>query len=475
MVAAFRFDTGAIRKPEFTKEGYIRAEAVFAKDGILEYKLPNGEVRKEFRPPEENRKALTKFGLKPVSFEHPPVLINSANSQEYGVGLSDSTVVYDPGGYVRGVITVLAQDAVNAITRGDTRDISCGYKCDIEEIPGIWNGERYDAIQRNIDINHIAITKRGRAGAEVGINFDSETFPYHDVAVQIGNLYDEQNFVKENKEKRMASITLDSVTYDDIPESVAAVIGSKISQLSEVAKRADSLEKNLADKEKLIAELTDEKDTALGRADGYEEIVNEAVPILSNHGYEWDYESSKFVVNDSKGKKKPMMMEDEDDDEEYMEDEEDMEDMEEMPYKPKSKSKFKPKTKKMDSIEEVQAVRRDDLAYLLETWKKVEDLGYGQRFDSSLSARGIQQEVLQEIYPELDFDGLSDSYVEGLFESSYEQYGEGTKEVDHSDADDYASNLYTAIQTSRSSSSARNESKDAPLSNAWQQPLSLSK
>ena len=84
MSLSVRFDGGKIlRQPEFTPEGFLRAEAVFAKDGILEYRTPNGGIVRELRTPAENQRILTKFGLKPLSLEHPPELITPQNAKRY--------------------------------------------------------------------------------------------------------------------------------------------------------------------------------------------------------------------------------------------------------------------------------------------------------------------------------------------------------------------------------------------------------
>ena len=224
---AIRFDAGEIREHEFTKEGYFRAEAVFARDGILEYRSPDGSVRRELRTPEANKQALLGFGLKPVSLEHPPVLIDSLNAKEYSVGLSDSTVVYDRGGFVRGVITVLDSVAVNSIRDKKTLQISAGYKCNIDPTPGVWQGQRYDAIQTDLEINHIALTQKGRAGDQVKVCFDG----IEDVAFAEHSAKSYEPLFQPLNKKSMARVTIDSVEYDDVPENFAFVTSQKVKEL----------------------------------------------------------------------------------------------------------------------------------------------------------------------------------------------------------------------------------------------------
>ena len=61
-------------------------------------------------------------------------------------------------------------DKINADGPDALREISCGYDCELEMKPGTSpEGEKYDAIQRNIVINHIGLGPAGwgRAGSEV--------------------------------------------------------------------------------------------------------------------------------------------------------------------------------------------------------------------------------------------------------------------------------------------------------------------
>jgi hypothetical protein len=63
--------------------------------------------------------------------------------------------------------------AIEAVEKGDRRELSCGYVCDLEDAPGTWNGQPYDVVQRNIRGNHVAIVDKGRAGPEVRVRLDA--------------------------------------------------------------------------------------------------------------------------------------------------------------------------------------------------------------------------------------------------------------------------------------------------------------
>ena len=54
------------------------------------------------------------------------------------------------------------------------RELSLGYTQTPDETPGVWNGQPYDAIQRNIQINHLALVEKARAGEQARLNIDGE-------------------------------------------------------------------------------------------------------------------------------------------------------------------------------------------------------------------------------------------------------------------------------------------------------------
>lgn len=55
------------------------------------------------------------------------------------------------------------------------RELSLGYDLVLDETPGEWNGQPYDAIQTEIVINHLAIVREARAGEQARLNIDSTT------------------------------------------------------------------------------------------------------------------------------------------------------------------------------------------------------------------------------------------------------------------------------------------------------------
>jgi hypothetical protein len=170
----FRYDVAPIEKYEMTPEGYLRAWATIARTGVQHYTDADGSIRREYRPENEvaSPESLASFAGKAITLEHPPVLLDSANTKDYQVGFSGTEVVYD-NGFVRAVMTITDKDAIERIMRGDAKEVSAGYRVNYEAVPGVTDsGETYDGIQTEISGNHIAVVRRGRAGPQVKLHLD---------------------------------------------------------------------------------------------------------------------------------------------------------------------------------------------------------------------------------------------------------------------------------------------------------------
>ena len=50
---AYRCDIGLFRRPVKTAQGYLKADGLATRVGIFRYKLPDGTIQRELRPPDE--------------------------------------------------------------------------------------------------------------------------------------------------------------------------------------------------------------------------------------------------------------------------------------------------------------------------------------------------------------------------------------------------------------------------------------
>ena len=144
---------------------------ILTRVGIFEYRRPDGSIRRELRLPEEvfAPESLASYKGKPVILTHEAGMIDSDNVQQEQIGtiLSDGT---QDGDNVRAQIII--HDA-RKLDYG-LRELSLGYSLDLEEATGEWQGQPYDAIQRNIRVNHLALVEKARAGDSARLNIDGE-------------------------------------------------------------------------------------------------------------------------------------------------------------------------------------------------------------------------------------------------------------------------------------------------------------
>lgn len=165
-MAVRRFDAGSLRPPKRLADGRLRVDAYLTRTGVFEYLNPDGTVRREYRPAEEvfHADSLSSFEAVAFTDEHPIEPVTASNAKTYAVGWLGESVRRD-GEHVVAPIYVADTDVIGKIEAGK-REVSCGYECDLEMVAGVTpDGQRYDAIQRNIRGNHVALVERGRAGS----------------------------------------------------------------------------------------------------------------------------------------------------------------------------------------------------------------------------------------------------------------------------------------------------------------------
>lgn len=84
--------------------------------------------------------------------------------------------VYFDNGVLYGNIKAFSNSLAELIAAGK-RELSAGYRCVYDMVSGVWNGQPYDCIQRNIRGNHLALVSQGRMGPDVAV-MDRFTFTF---------------------------------------------------------------------------------------------------------------------------------------------------------------------------------------------------------------------------------------------------------------------------------------------------------
>lgn len=171
LTRVLRLDSYPVQSASFTPEGFLMDRPIVTSTGIFEYHNNDGSLRRELRLPDEvfDRDSLNSYKGKPVVITHDAGLITKDNVAENQIGTILSEGKRD-GDDVRADIVIHDTDAMKDCK---FKELSLGYNLDLDETPGIWNGQRYDAIQRNIRINHLALVREARAGEQARLNLDS--------------------------------------------------------------------------------------------------------------------------------------------------------------------------------------------------------------------------------------------------------------------------------------------------------------
>lgn len=262
---AYRLDFGRIDSPNKSPNGYLKADAYVTRIGVFEYRLPDGTVHKELRPPDEvfDASSLNTLSEVPVTNEHPPVMLDSKNTKKYAVGMVGEKVDKEAI-FVKCRMTVTDQETIDQLENAEKQETSCGYTCTLEENPGEWQGDAYDAIQRNIVYNHVAIVERGRAGSAVRVHMDGAdleagTQVKNDDLVEHAKTFKAGQHAESNdkQEDNMVKVTLAGKEFDASEELAKAIAESEKAHADAVAKMGDSAKEADALKGKADA-LTDE-------------------------------------------------------------------------------------------------------------------------------------------------------------------------------------------------------------------------
>lgn len=250
----FQFlDAVSISGTKETAEGYLIADAFAVRTGTQIYAghevgKPTLSTVTVYRPESEvfHKDTLQSFSHVPITNDHPPVAVTSDNWKKYSIGESSTDILRD-GEKMKIPVILKDKVAINDAKSGK-RELSAGYSCDLEFVDGVTpDGIAFQAIQRNIRANHIALVARGRAGPEFRIG-DSKSSSWGLTPLNT------QTFDRELP--AMEKFVIDGITIETTTQGVQAL--TKLQQ---------QLDAHLADKSKITTDHTSAivvKDTEIG-------------------------------------------------------------------------------------------------------------------------------------------------------------------------------------------------------------------
>lgn len=158
-----------------TGDGYLIAEARAVRTGIQLYAghevgKPDLATVRVYRAADQvfAQDSLQSFSHAPITIDHPDEEVTAENWKALSVG-EVSTAAKQDGQWVMLPLILKDAAAITAMVSGK-RELSAGYVCELDWTPGhTADGEAYDAQQRSIKINHLALVDRARAGSQARI------------------------------------------------------------------------------------------------------------------------------------------------------------------------------------------------------------------------------------------------------------------------------------------------------------------
>lgn len=271
-------DRLTIDRKHRTNDGYLRVHAKAARSGIQDYRGsevdPAGkhftadQVVKVYRPADEvfDKASIASFIGKPITDDHPAEAVTAANWRDHSRGVIGGAA--KDGEWLGFDLALMDSATIEKVDQGKC-ELSGGYACDLAIESGKTpTGDAYDAVQRNIRGNHVAIVDRARAGSEARISDGgNDLFKTCDAGVVI--------LADRHEEKPVKKIMLDGLQVDlSDAEAVATAITKLQGQLTDAVKAKETAETALTD-------AKSEHDKALGTKDAEiaklkEQVVDEA-------------------------------------------------------------------------------------------------------------------------------------------------------------------------------------------------------
>ena len=433
-----RLDSMPLNRAYFTNEGFLVDTPILTCTGIFEYTNPDGSVRKELRLPEEvfSKNSLASYEGSPIIISHDAGLITKDNAHENSIG-TILTKGFRDGDNVRAKIVIHDTDEMK---ESGLKELSLGYNLDLDETPGVWNGQPYDAVQRNIRINHLALVREARAGEQARLNIDGkgaekkgaamktrkttrtrrsdgilspdelkeaikEYRARHPEAGQGGNQ-------DEDEEQAMPPVPeveqdadeedIDLTGMEEIREKQQAKQDAEEADLAAANDTIQHQDEDIQTLLDIIDTLLAERDFKGAKTDAEEEPAPEEMPPVeepAGNTDECEEEGSPFQKEDADDEEIPV--EEEDDEEMPEENEDDADD-------------DIPATNK----QEAALMNADSIDKMIRTRVKLGIVAEKLNLDGleNMPLRAAKKAVIKVVRPSINLDGKGDTYINAMFD-----------------------------------------------------------
>lgn len=270
-----RYDTATINKFSVDSQtGFLHVSNVpIARVGVFPYIGKSGQITMEAKLPDDllTDSAVESANSKPVTDDHPQESVNVANTNRYMKGLTANNAHVD-GDKLKVDMTITDSALIKEI-QGGKQELSIGFQTDVVPVKGTFKGMAYDSAQKNIQINHVAVVKRGRAGHSVRLTGDSA------------------EMVIDDSQEKGTSMETTKIRLDGADVTVATTDAERILKLDADNKANNS---KIAKLDAQIKALTAERDKLKGGADANKKSLDEAQAKADSLEKELAAEKKKF-------------------------------------------------------------------------------------------------------------------------------------------------------------------------------------
>jgi hypothetical protein len=248
-----RYDRMAIMDSAIDDDGFLNITACpIAKPGVFPYRFSDGSELMEAKLPDDifSPGTVESANSKPITNDHPNETVKPSNYKKYAVGMTHNDATSD-GRHLKVSMTVADQHTLDQIRDGK-HELSIGFLANVDENPGEFQGTRYDASQKNIKINHIAIVDCGRAGHDVNLFGDSAEMVQDDK--------------KQNGGNQMTKLMLDSGDEIELESEAAKKVQAQFKtykqQITDAKEQAKKSKQEAEESDKKAKAAKDDKDKA---------------------------------------------------------------------------------------------------------------------------------------------------------------------------------------------------------------------
>lgn len=242
-----------------TTDGFLTTVAKSVRTGIQLYAgsevgRPDMRVVRVMRSADEvfSQDSLQSFSHAPITMGHPSVPVTSDNWKELAAG-EVSTAATKDGDWIALPLILKDSRAINRVESGEVRELSAGYTCELEFV----DHADYDAVQKNIRINHLAIVDTARAGHEARIGDGTITWG----ASPVTNL----DGVKRMNLRNVVVDGLTVETTDQGAQAIEKLLGDAKRVADAHATTIASYDAKLATADAAVAKAEAERDAALAK------------------------------------------------------------------------------------------------------------------------------------------------------------------------------------------------------------------